>query len=36
MTAVNFGPTLTASEIREYCPRAVIHGQLAPYTFSRN
>ena len=36
MTGVNFGPTLTVSEIRKYCPKAVIHGQLAPFTFSRN
>jgi len=36
MTAVNFGPTLTVSEIREHLPGAVIHGQLAPFTFSRN
>ncbi len=36
MTGVNFGPTLTVKEIREHCPKAVIHGQLAPFTFSRN
>ncbi len=36
MTGVNFGPTLTVGEIREHCPKAVIHGQLAPFTFSRN
>lgn len=36
MTGVNFGPTLTVSEIRRYCPKAIIHGQLAPFTFSRN
>ncbi|HCE44657.1 MAG TPA: hypothetical protein DET40_14030 [Lentisphaeria bacterium] len=36
MTGVNFGPTLTVSEIRAHCPKAVIHGQLAPFTFSRN
>lgn len=35
-SAVNFGPTLTVSTIRKYCPNAVIHGQLAPFTFSRN
>ncbi|HHW09284.1 MAG TPA: hypothetical protein GXX29_04865 [Firmicutes bacterium] len=33
---VNFGPTISVSEIREHCPKAVIHGQLAPFTFSRN
>jgi uroporphyrinogen decarboxylase len=36
MTGVNFGPTLTVSEIRRYCPKAIIHGQLAPFTLSRN
>jgi uroporphyrinogen decarboxylase len=33
---VNFGPTLTVSQIREHMPRTVIQGQLAPFTFSRN
>jgi uroporphyrinogen decarboxylase len=36
LNSVNFGPTLTVSEIREHFPRAVIHGQLAPFTYSRN
>ncbi|MBI5722855.1 MAG: hypothetical protein HZA50_02770 [Planctomycetes bacterium] len=36
MTCVNFGPTLTVKEIRDNCPRAVIQGQLAPFTYSRN
>ena len=36
ITGVNFGPTLTVSEIRRYCPKAIIHGQLAPFIFSRN
>lgn len=36
LTTVNFGPTLTVSEIREHLPRAVIDGQLAPFTLSRN
>ncbi len=36
MTWVNFGPTLTVSQIREHCTQAVIRGQLAPFTFSRN
>jgi uroporphyrinogen decarboxylase len=36
LTGVNFGPKLTVAEIREHLPRAVIHGQLAPFTFSRN
>jgi uroporphyrinogen decarboxylase len=35
-TEVNFGPTLTVSQIRRYLPGAVIQGQLAPFTFSRN
>ena len=33
---VNFGPTLTVTEIRRHCRRAVIQGQLAPFTYSRN
>ncbi len=33
---VNFGPTLTVAEIRRHCRRAVIQGQLAPFTYSRN
>jgi len=36
LTGTNFGPTLTVSEIREHCPNAVIDGQLAPFTYSRN
>jgi uroporphyrinogen decarboxylase len=36
MTRVNFGPNLTVREIREHCPRAIIEGQLAPFTLSRN
>jgi uroporphyrinogen decarboxylase len=36
LTGTNFGPTVTVSEIREHLPNAVIHGQLAPFTFSRN
>ncbi len=36
MTGTNFGPTVTVSEIRKHLPRAVIEGQLAPFTFSRN
>ena len=36
LTRTNFGPTLTVSEIRAHCPTAVIDGQLAPFTFSRN
>jgi uroporphyrinogen decarboxylase len=36
LTTVNFGPTLSVREIREHCPRAVIDGQLAPFTLSRN
>ncbi|MHB0938222.1 MAG: uroporphyrinogen decarboxylase family protein [Armatimonadota bacterium] len=36
MTGVNFGPTVMPDEIRTYLPNAVIHGQLAPFTFSRN
>jgi len=36
LTTVNFGPTLQVAEIRTHLPRAVINGQLAPFTFSRN
>ena len=36
LTSVNFGPTVTVREIRTHCPDAVIDGQLAPFTFSRN
>ncbi len=36
MTSVNFGPSLSVTEIREHVPKAVIHGQLAPFTYSRN
>ena len=35
-TGVNFGPTVLASDIRRHMPRAVIDGQMAPFTFSRN
>jgi uroporphyrinogen decarboxylase len=36
LTGVNFGPNLTVAGIRRHLPRAVIHGQLAPLTYSRN
>ena len=36
MTGVNFGPTVPADEIRRHMPGAVIQGQLAPFTLSRN
>jgi len=36
LTGTNFGPTLSVSEIRKYCPHAKINGQLAPFTYSRN
>jgi len=36
LRGTNFGPTLTVSEIRAHLPHAVIDGQLAPFTFSRN
>jgi uroporphyrinogen decarboxylase len=36
LTGVNFGPNLTVAGIRRHMPRAVIHGQLAPFTYSRN
>lgn len=33
---VNFGPKCTVTQIREHCPKTIIQGQLAPFTFSRN
>ena len=36
LNSVNFGPTIAVAEIRRHLPRAVIHGQLAPFTYSRN
>jgi len=36
LTGCNFGPNLSVAEIRAHLPKAVIHGQLAPFTFSRN
>lgn len=36
LNGVNFGPKLTVTAIRQALPRAVIYGQLAPFTLSRN
>ena len=36
LTGTNFGPTVTVAEIRRHLPHAVIEGQLAPFTYSRN
>jgi uroporphyrinogen decarboxylase len=36
LTGTNFGPTVMADEIRAHLPRAVISGELAPFTLSRN
>jgi uroporphyrinogen decarboxylase len=36
MLGLNLGPTLSVTQIRQHCPHASIHGQLAPFTFSRN
>ena len=36
LTGVNFGPPVLVEHIRPHLPRAVIHGVLAPFTFSRN
>jgi len=36
LNGVNFGPTVSITEIRQYLPNAIIQGQLAPFTFSRN
>jgi len=36
ITSTNFGPTVMVDYIRKHCPKAVIYGELAPFTFSRN
>jgi len=36
LNGTNFGPTVTVEEIRRNLPDAVIFGQLAPFTYSRN
>jgi uroporphyrinogen decarboxylase len=36
LTGVNFGPTIRVSDIRRHLPHAIIDGQLAPFTYSRN
>jgi len=36
LTGVNFGPSVMPDEIRKHMPNAVINGQLAPFTYSRN
>jgi len=36
LTGTNFGPTVMVDKIREHLPNALIQGQLAPFTFSRN
>jgi len=36
LTGTNFGPRVMVDHIRRHIPGAVIHGQLAPFTFSRN
>lgn len=36
MTRLNLGPTVRADDIRTHNPNAVIDGQLAPFTYSRN
>ncbi len=36
LTGANFGPTLSVAQIRQHLPHAVIDGQLAPFTLSRN
>jgi uroporphyrinogen decarboxylase len=36
LTGVNFGPNVMPADIRRHLPQAAIHGQLAPFTFSRN
>lgn len=36
LNGTNFGPNVMIDEIRAHLPKAVIHGQLAPFTFSRH
>ena len=36
LNSVNFGPSLSVAAIRQHLPGALIRGQLAPFTFSRN
>lgn len=36
LTSTNFGPTVMTEEIRAHLPNAIIYGELAPFTFSRN
>ena len=36
LTGANFGPNVMVDSIRKHLPRAVIEGQLAPFTYSRN
>ncbi|OGV71696.1 MAG: hypothetical protein A3K19_20665 [Lentisphaerae bacterium RIFOXYB12_FULL_65_16] len=36
LNGVNFSPNVMPADIRRHLPQAVIHGQLAPFTFSRN
>ena len=36
LTWVNFGPRVMVDDIRRHLPNAVIQGQLAPFTFSRD
>ena len=36
LNSVNFGPNVLVRDIRPHLPHAVVHGVLAPFTFSRN
>jgi len=36
LNGTNFGPNVMVDEIRAHLPKAVIQGQLAPFTFSRH
>jgi uroporphyrinogen decarboxylase len=36
LNGTNFGPTVMPDEQRKWLPKAVINGQLAPFTYSRN
>jgi uroporphyrinogen decarboxylase len=36
LTGTNFGPNVMVNDIRKHLPGAVIFGELAPFTYSRN
>ncbi|MCC7191234.1 MAG: hypothetical protein IT444_00505 [Phycisphaeraceae bacterium] len=36
LTGVNFGPRVMVEDIRAHLPEAIIYGEMAPFTYSRN